>query len=223
MAWILTNSQVVVGARTVTVRFPGNNSIHTGSVLGEDDGRDLAVLTVCCNLNWKALPTASSYAVRAGSEIVTLGFPGYRWGMEISVTTGLISSIGFNDASRSWLIQTQTDVSLYPGNSGGPLLNAQGQVIGIVSARVDPLGGDNISFAISMRTVELELDNLEVAPTATGYSYATSHVDSNARSDQNLDDFSNPYPPNRSMGFMGVVARSCHSLPVHWDIGVVDA
>lgn len=162
-AWILTNAQVVGGSETVTLRLPWNNSIHTGLVSGEDADRDLAVLTICCSLNWRALPSAPSYATRAGSEIVTLGFPGYRTGMEMSVTTGVVSSIAFHDASRSWLIQTQADVSLYPGYSGGPLLNAQGEVIGVIIRTVN----DNIGLAISMRTVEAELDNIEVTPTAT--------------------------------------------------------
>ena len=162
-AWILTNLQVVEGARTVIVRHPGANSFRRGSVLGEDAVRDLAVLTVCCNLNWKTLPTASNYAVRAGSEIVVLGFPGYRWGMAMSLTTGVVSSVGFHDSSRSWLIQTQTDVSLYPGNSGGPLLNAQGEVIGVMIPTVD----GNIGSAISMQTVAAELNHLEVPPTST--------------------------------------------------------
>ena len=158
-AWILTNEHVIRGARTVTVRLSGSGGTRTGTVVGQDGIRDLAVLTICCNRNWEALPTVSATALRAGSDVVALGFPSLRVGTELSVTTGVVSSYGFHDESRSWIIQT--DAALNPGNSGGPLLNGQGQVIGVVSARVDPARGENIGFAISMRTVELELDYLE--------------------------------------------------------------
>ena len=158
-AWILTNEHVIRGARTVTVRLSGNAGTRTGTVVGQDGIRDLAVLTICCNRSWEALPTVSTTTVRAGSDVVALGFPSYRVGTDLSVTTGVVSSYGFHDERRSWIIQT--DAALNPGNSGGPLLNEQGQVIGVVSSRIDPFLGENIGFAISMRTVELELDYLE--------------------------------------------------------------
>lgn len=162
-AWILTSEHVVRGEQTVTVRLSGNGGIRAGSLVGVDDIRDLAVLTICCKSSWRALPTASATTVRIGSGVVALGFPDDRVGLDLSVTTGVVSSFGFHDESRAWLIQT--DAALNPGSSGGPLLNAQGQVIGVVSARVDPAQGENIGFAIAMRTVEEELDYLEVRAT----------------------------------------------------------
>ena len=178
-AWILTNEHVIRGARTVTVRLSGSGGTRTGTVVGQDGIRDLAVLTICCNRNWEALPTVSATALRAGSDVVALGFPSLRVGTELSVTTGVVSSYGFHDESRSWIIQT--DAALNPGNSGGPLLNGQGQVIGVVSARVDPARGENIGFAISMRTVELELDYLERGRTVLASPYAAADADSDAR------------------------------------------
>ena len=162
-AWILTNEHVVRGEQTVAVRLSGNGGIRAGSLVGVDDIRDLAVLTICCKSSWRALPTVSANSVRIGSDVVVLGFPDDRVGLDLSVTTGVVSSFGFHDESRAWLIQT--DAALNPGSSGGPLLNAQGQVIGVVSARVDPAQGENIGFAIAMRTVEEELDYLEVRAT----------------------------------------------------------
>ena len=162
-AWILTSEHVVRGDQTVAVRLSGNGGIRSGSLVGVDDIRDVAVLTICCRSSWRALPTASATTVRIGSGVVALGFPDDRVGLDLSVTTGVVSSFGFHDESRAWLIQT--DAALNPGSSGGPLLNAQGQVIGVVSARVDPAQGENIGFAIAMRTVEEELDYLEVRET----------------------------------------------------------
>ena len=135
-AWILTNEHVIRGSRTVTVRLQDGSGTRTGTVTGLDEIRDLAVVTICCNPRWKALPSVATSAINVGSDVAILGFPGGRIGPGLSVTTGVISSFGFHDESRAWIIQT--DAAVNPGNSGGPLLNAIGQVIGIVSARHDP-------------------------------------------------------------------------------------
>ena len=162
-AWILTNEHVIRGARTVTVRLSGTGGSRTGTIVGQDEIRDLAVLTICCNSRWEALPTVATNDVDVGSDVAVLGFPGGRIGQDLAVTRGIVSSYGFHDESRAWLIQT--DAAINPGNSGGPMLNARGQVIGIVSSRRDPVTAENIGFAISMRTVEQELDYLEVGRT----------------------------------------------------------
>lgn len=163
MAWILTNEHVVRGARTVTVRLPGGDGTRSGTVVGQDEIRDLAVLTICCNGSWRALPTVSTNTVQVGSDVAVLGFPGQRIGRDLAVTRGIVSSFGFRDESRSWIIQT--DAAINPGNSGGPMMNLKGEVIGIVSSRHDPVRAENIGFAISMQTVDEELDHLEAGRT----------------------------------------------------------
>ena len=147
----------------MTVRLSGTGGSRTGTIVGQDEIRDLAVLTICCNTRWEALPTVTTNTVSIGSDVAVLGFPGGRIGLDLAVTRGIVSSYGFHDESRAWLIQT--DAAINPGNSGGPMLNARGQVIGIVSSRRDPVTAENIGFAISMRTVEQELDYLEVGRT----------------------------------------------------------
>ena len=159
-AWILTNEHVIRGSSTVTVRLSDGSGNRDGTVTGQDGIRDLAVVTICCNARWKPLPTVTSTDIRVGSDVVVMGFPGLRIGAGLSVTTGVVSSYEFHSESRRWLIQT--DAAVNPGNSGGPLFNAAGQVIGIVSSRRDPVRSENIGFAISMRTVDEELDYLEV-------------------------------------------------------------
>lgn len=159
-AWILTNEHVIRGSRVVTVRLSDGSGTRAGTVRGQDDIRDLAVVTICCNARWKPLPTVVTTDIEVGSDVVVMGFPEQRIGSGISVTTGIVSSFDFHNESRSWLIQT--DAAVNPGNSGGPLLNSAGQVIGIVSSRRDPVRAENIGFAIAMRTVDAELDYLEV-------------------------------------------------------------
>ena len=158
-AWILTNEHVVGGSSSVTVRLSSGGT-RRGTVTGFDAVRDLAVVTICCDRNWKALPTGSSDNINVGSDVVVLGFPSGRIGSALSVTTGIVSSFGFRNESSSWLIQT--DAAVNPGNSGGPLMNDTGEVIGIVSYRQDPAQRENIGFAIAMRTVDVQLNNLEV-------------------------------------------------------------
>ena len=164
-AWILTNEHVVKDSRTVAVRLSGSEGTRSGTVIGQDEVRDLAVLTVCCNGSWRALPTMATNSVRVGSDVAVLGFPGRRIGRDIAVTRGIVSSFGFHEESRSWLIQT--DAAINPGNSGGPMMNLRGEVIGIVSSRHDPASAENIGFAIAMRTVDDELDDLEAGRTVT--------------------------------------------------------
>ena len=158
-AWILTNEHVVGGLTSVTVSLSSGGT-RRGTVTGFDAIRDLAVVTICCDRNWKALPTVSSDNIKVGSDVAVLGFPSGRIGSALSVTTGIVSSFGFRNESSSWLIQT--DAAVNPGNSGGPLMNTMGEVIGIVSYRQDPAQRENIGFAIAMRTVDVQLDNLEV-------------------------------------------------------------
>lgn len=176
-AWILTNEHVVRGSVNVDVHLFGQQLKRTGTVIGVNDVHDLAVVRICCNRNWQALEFIADTEVNAGVEVVALGFP-YREGVltSLSVSRGIVSSFGQNPVTRTWVVQT--DAALNPGNSGGPLINRTGEVIGIVSFSIDEaIDGSpiqNIGFAISTRTVLDELQDLEAGrstvtapPTAT--------------------------------------------------------
>lgn len=176
-AWILTNEHVVRGSVSVDVHLFGQQLKRTGTVIGVNDVHDLAVVSICCNRNWQALEFITDTEVNAGAEVVALGFP-YREGVltSLSVSRGIVSSFGQNPITRTWVVQT--DAALNPGNSGGPLINRTGEVIGIVSFSIDEaIDGSpiqNIGFAISTRTVLDELQDLEagrstvtIAPTVT--------------------------------------------------------
>ncbi len=153
---IITNDHVVAGASTVQVSFSDNESMRA-TVVGTDPTTDVAVLQVKAPARaLKPLPLGDSDAIRVGDEVIAIGNP---LGYDRSVTSGIVSALGReitapNAATIDHVIQT--DAALNHGNSGGPLLNAAGQVIG-VNAQIAPSNADaniGIGFAIPINTVK---------------------------------------------------------------------
>jgi S1-C subfamily serine protease len=153
---IVTNYHVVRGARTIQVSF-SNNERFKAKVAGVDPSTDIAVLQVEINSRaLKSLPLGNSDSVRVGDQVIAIGNP---FGLDRSVTSGIVSAVqrriqAPNQLAISHVIQT--DAALNHGNSGGPLLNAQGQVIG-VNAQIETggqsQGNVGIGFAIPINTV----------------------------------------------------------------------
>jgi len=153
---IVTNYHVVRGANTIQVSF-SNNERFKAKVVGVDPSTDSAVLQVRVKSRaLKSLPLGNSDAVRVGDQVIAIGNP---FGLDRSVTAGIVSAVqrrisAPNQLSISHVIQT--DAALNHGNSGGPLLNAQGQVIG-VNAQIETggqsQGNVGIGFAIPINTV----------------------------------------------------------------------
>jgi S1-C subfamily serine protease len=169
---ILTNDHVVSGAATITVSFGASgDDTRPARLVGEDPSTDLAVLKVDpVGLALRPLALANSDAVAVGDAAFAIGSP---YGLDRTLTSGVVSALGRqigapNGATIAHVIQT--DAALNPGNSGGPLLNAAGQVIGVNSqiedGQADPTdpispadptgaGGGNtgIGFAVPSNTV----------------------------------------------------------------------
>jgi S1-C subfamily serine protease len=153
---VVTNYHVVRGASTIQVSF-SNNERFKAKVVGVDPSTDIAVLEVKVKSRaLKALPLGNSDFVRVGDQVIAIGNP---FGLDRSVTAGIVSAVqrrieAPNQLSISHVIQT--DAALNHGNSGGPLLNAQGQVIG-VNAQIETggqsQGNVGIGFAIPVNTV----------------------------------------------------------------------
>ena len=153
---VVTNYHVVRGASTIQVSF-SNNERFKAKVVGVDPSTDIAVLEVKVKSRaLKALPLGNSDFVRVGDQVIAIGNP---FGLDRSVTAGIVSAVqrrieAPNQLSISHVIQT--DAALNHGNSGGPLLNAQGQVIG-VNAQIETggqtQGNVGIGFAIPINTV----------------------------------------------------------------------
>jgi S1-C subfamily serine protease len=154
---VVTNYHVVRGAGSVQVSFSNNERIKA-RIVGVDPSTDVAVLKV--NVKSRALKSLSlgnSDSVRVGDQVIAIGNP---FGLDRSVTAGIVSAVqrrieAPNQLSISHVIQT--DAALNHGNSGGPLLNAQGQVIG-VNAQIETggqgQGNVGIGFAIPINTVK---------------------------------------------------------------------
>jgi S1-C subfamily serine protease len=154
---IVTNYHVVHGASTIQVSFSDNERFKA-KLVGVDPSTDVAVLKVHVKSRaLKALPLGNSDSVRVGDQVIAIGNP---FGLDRSVTSGIVSAVqrrieAPNQLSISHVIQT--DAALNHGNSGGPLLNAQGQVIG-VNAQIETggvsEGNVGIGFAIPINTVK---------------------------------------------------------------------
>jgi len=141
---VLTNAHVVDGAREVTVKLTDRREFRA-KVLGADPATDVAVLRI----DAKDLPTVKlgdPSRTRVGDWVVAIGSP---FGFENSVTAGIVSAKGRSLPGDTYVPFIQTDVAVNPGNSGGPLFNMAGEVIGINSQIYSRSGGyQGLSFAI---------------------------------------------------------------------------
>jgi len=181
---IVTNFHVVRGAETLEVTLP-DKSKHEARVVGADPNNDIAVIQINVPRGrLTSVPLGTSKGLQVGQKVLAIGNP---YGLERTLTTGVISSLGRSiQAENGRIIEDiiQTDAAINPGNSGGPLLNSQGQMIGINTAIYSPSnsGSVGIGFAIPADTVRRITGDL----LTTGY---VRHAWLGIGSTVNLADF----------------------------------
>jgi S1-C subfamily serine protease len=160
---ILTNAHVVAGAQDVRVRFSGNTEPTPATVVASDPDNDLALLRVDVGADLPAATFADPAGVRIGDPVVAIGFALDLDG-DPTVTAGIVSALDRTlSVSQTEALDglIQTDAAISSGNSGGPLVNAAGQVVGINTAVAESdaeVAATNVGFAIGVGEV---LDVLE--------------------------------------------------------------
>lgn len=145
--YILTNNHVVDGADKVTVRFQDHRTL-TAKVVGTDPTYDIAVLKVEAGGTLPAVSIGDSRTLKPGQWVLAIGSP---FGFDYTVTQGIVSAVGRNlgEQDQRYTSFIQTDVPINRGNSGGPLFNLQGQVVGINSQIYSNTGDyTGVSFSI---------------------------------------------------------------------------
>ena len=155
--YVMTNSHVVQNTRQIRVRAPSGETVE-GQVMGDDPATDLAVVRVDASALGAHLPIDGTLAPRVGQLAVAIGNP---LGFESTVSTGVISALGRSLRGRGGRLidgVIQHTAPLNPGNSGGPLLDANGRVLGVNTAIIAQSQG--IGFAIAVETAGWVLGQL---------------------------------------------------------------
>jgi S1-C subfamily serine protease len=156
---ILTNAHVVAGANQIQVTFNDGRTLPA-TLVRSDTSADLAIVKVSAAASsLHPLTLGNSDNVRVGDTVYAIGAP---FGLQESMTAGVVSGLNRHNAGSGLSGLIQTDARINPGNSGGPLLNTQGQVIGIDDSIESPIAGNvGVGFAIPINVVKQMLGQLE--------------------------------------------------------------
>ncbi|MDX2202696.1 MAG: Do family serine endopeptidase [Hyphomicrobiaceae bacterium] len=155
---IVTNHHVIEGADEIVVNFADGSKLKVDKVIGKDTKTDLALLKVTPKRPLAQVPFGQSARLRVGDWVMAIGNP---FGLGGSVTVGIISAKQRDINSGPYDDYLQTDAAINKGNSGGPLFNMEGEVIGVNTAIISPTGGSiGIGFAVPSDTVVNVIDQL---------------------------------------------------------------
>lgn len=150
-SYILTNHHVIDGANTIQVQSY-SNEVYTAQLIGSDANADLAVLKISGKMG--SFDLADSDGVSIGQKVIAIGNP---LGLSFTVTEGIVSAVD-REGPNGLDAYIQTDVTLNPGNSGGPLVNRDGEVIGMANFKVG--GAEALGFALKSNKVRLTANEI---------------------------------------------------------------
>lgn len=151
---IVTNHHVINGAHTVAVEDQSRNR-YVAKVIFANPDVDLAFLKMDESFDTKDLPDISGddiNEIKSRDKVYVLGFP---YGMPYTVTEGIVSSVNQVNNGKTYI---QTDAAVNPGNSGGPIVNENGNLVGITTAKITE--ADNVGFGVPYKTFKEEMDEL---------------------------------------------------------------
>ncbi|HUU67239.1 MAG TPA: Do family serine endopeptidase [Methyloceanibacter sp.] len=165
---IVTNNHVIEGADEIIINFTDGSKLKVTKILGHDPKTDLALLKVDPKEPLKAVAFGNSSNMRVGDWVMAIGNP---FGLGGSVTVGIISATKRDINAGPYDDFLQTDAAINRGNSGGPLFNMEGEVIGVNTAIISPTGGSiGIGFAVPSNSAIKVLDQLkEYGETRRGW------------------------------------------------------
>ena len=156
---VVTNNHVIEGADEIIINFTDGSKLNVVKILGHDPKTDLALLKVEPKKPLKAITFGDSSKMRVGDWVMAIGNP---FGLGGSVTVGIISATKRDINAGPYDDFLQTDAAINRGNSGGPLFNMDGQVIGVNTAIISPTGGSiGIGFAVPSNSAVQVLDQLK--------------------------------------------------------------
>ena len=158
---IVTNFHVVQGANKITIELQSNKS-YQATVVGSAPEKDIALLKIDApDEDLQPLPLGDSTSLAVGRKVLAIGNP---FALDTTLTVGVVSALGREIKSitnRTIKNVIQTDAAINPGNSGGPLLNSNGQLVGVNTAIYSPTGASaGIGFAIPVNTVKVIVPQL---------------------------------------------------------------
>jgi serine protease Do len=159
--YIVTNNHVIAGADEIKVKL-NSGTEYDAKIIGRDPSTDIALIKIKADRNYSVATFGDSDSLKVGQWVVAIGSP---FGLEHTVTAGIVSAKGRVIGSGPYDDFIQTDASINPGNSGGPLINLKGHVIGINTAII--AGGNGIGFAIPANMAKGVIKQLKEAGEVT--------------------------------------------------------
>ena len=196
--YILTNNHVIEQATKIQVQLHGESTKYTAKVVGADEETDLAVIKIEAGKELATAQLGNSDGVQVGDWVLAIGSP---FGLQATVTAGIISAKDRSGVGRQFQRFLQTDAAINPGNSGGPLVDLAGQIIGINTAiMTGSRGYEGVGFALPSNTARTVYNQIVQQGRVTRGSIGVSFQEDLGTNAITLKELGAPY----GVAIMGV-------------------